>query len=599
MKKALYISAIAFMLAGGMLSSCSDFLEADNKTTGNKEADDALTATDVLYSAYNSLYSVTTEVDLNEEGTDLYIPVRGKTASAFDQYTLNAENADVYSYWKNLYTMVNFANGVLYYNTESSSGYNAKYSAEAKFIRCYGFYLLTQQFGSVPYVTEYVDEAKPGYPRVDVSTIYDGCIAELTEVYNSNVLATVATRGANVASPTNEAVALLISKFYLAKGWDVDVTATGKDVAPISGNENFTNAAEWAEKAINGKALSLTFAEKWSPFKDNNVESFWAIQPDRTNSVGAHSLQNDYGNYYGECTATGYKNVGSTHAQSQKSLYLFAKGDERYEATFATTILNKGNDGWGVTGYYAMYNNKNWKKVGYRYFPYYVTEAEAEATFDADLYSSSAAEGNNENVQAFILGNPQGGAACTAYTFDANGAVSTKTSGKSYSDLNVQVAGGVCVKKFDDAASSMVTRNDCYRAINIFDLSDAYLTAAEAYYMAGEEAEALAKVNAVRERAYGSQDGNLADFSEASYKSLYIYDAPEGGFKAIDIILDERARELYAERTRWIDLRRTKQLARYNTAYNPNLVSTVKTLRPIPANEISANSSISDQNPGY
>ena len=31
----------------------------------------------------------------------------------------------------------------------------------------------------------------------------------------------------------------------------------------------------------------------------------------------------------------------------------------------------------------------------------------------------------------------------------------------------------------------------------------------------------------------------------------------------------------------------------------PNLVSTVKTLRPIPANEISANSSISDQNPGY
>ena len=586
------------MLAGGMLSSCSDFLEADNKTTGNKEADDALTAEKVLYSAYNSLYSVTTEVALNEEGTDLYIPVRGKTASAFDQYTLNAENADVYSYWKNLYTMVNFANGVLYYNQESSADYNAKSSAEAKFIRCYGFYLLTQQFGSVPYVTEYVDEAKPGYPRVDVSTIYDGCIAELTEVYNSNVLATVATRGANVASPTNEAVALLISKFYLAKGWDVDVTATGKDVAPVSGNENFTNAAEWAEKAINGKEPSLTFAEKWSPYNDNNAESFWAVQIDRTNSVGAHSLQNDYGNYYGECTATGYKNVGSTHAQSQKSLYIFAKGDERYEATFATTILNKGNDGWGVTGYYAMYNNKNWKKVGYRYFPYYVTEAEAEATFDAELYSYSAEDGNNETVKAFILGNPQGGAGCTAYTFDASGAVSVKTSG-SYSAINQQVAGGVCVKKFDDAASTMVTRNDDYRAINIFDLSDAYLTAAEAYYMAGNETEALAKVNAVRERAYGGPDGNLADFSEASYKNFYIYDAPEGGFKAIDIILDERARELYAERTRWIDLRRTKQLARYNAAYNPNLVSTVKTLRPIPANEISANSSISDQNAGY
>ena len=597
MKKSLYISAIAFLLAGGMLSSCSDFLDSSNKTTGNIDADNVLSKEpqSILYSAYNALNGIVTEVALNDEGTDLYIPVRGKTASAYDQYTLNAEDKNIYSYWKNLYSMINYANGVLHYNTAGTSTYNE----EAKFIRCYGYYLLTQHFGAVPYVTDYVGESHNGFPRVDVATIYDGCITELTEVYNANKLSTVAARGGNVAAPTQEAVALLIAKFYLAKGWDVDVTTTGQSVAPITGNTNFTEAASWAEKAINNKGLELTFAKKWDPTNDNNAESFWAIQADRTNNVGSHSLQNDYGNYYGECTATGYKNSSSEHAQSKKSLYLYAKGDQRYEATFMTTIRNKGNAGWGQTGYYAAYNNKNWKKVGYRYFPYYVSTGEAEGSFNAAQYSFSADEGNNENVKAYILGNPNGGSNCTLYTFDASGNFTSEEI--TYESLSLQVAGGVCVKKYDDATSMQVTKNDDYRAINVLDLSDAYLSAAEAYYMSGDNTKALEKVNAIRQRAYGDVSGNLADFNATTYQSFYIYDAPAGGFQPIDIILDERGRELYAERTRWIDLRRTKQLERYNTAYNINLssTSTVKTLRPIPANEISSNADINDQNAGY
>jgi len=597
MKKSLYISAIAFLLAGGMLSSCSDFLDSDNKTTGNIDADGVLSGEpqSLLYSAYNSLYAISTEVAINEEGTDLYIPVRGKAASSFDQYTLNAEDKDVYTYWKNLYGMINYANGVIYYNTAGTSTYNE----EAKFIRCYGYYLLTQQFGKVPYVTDYISSSKPGYPRTEVADIYDGCIKELEEVYNAQKLKEVSSRGTSVASPTQEAVALLIAKFYLAKGWDCDINTSGQNVAPNSDSDNFDNAAEWADKAINSKRLNLTFAEKWNPSNDNNAESLWAIQPDRTNTVGAHSLQNDYGNYYGECTATGYKNSSSTHAQSEKSLYLFAEGDARYEATFMTTILNKGADGWGKTGYYAAYNNKKWKKVGYRYFPYYVSTSTAESTFNADLYSYSASDGNNENVQAFILGNPDGGSNCTAYTFNPDGSINEVTT-KTYSDLSLQVAGGVCVKKFDDAASTQVTKDDDYRAIEVFGLGDAYLTAAEAYYMSGDADKALEYINDVRKRAYGDDSGKLNALDAESYSSFYIYKAPAGGFQPIDIILDERARELYAERTRWIDLRRTKQLARYNSAYNPNLGNnTVKTLRPIPANEISANSDISDQNPGY
>lgn len=76
------------------------------------------------------------------------------------------------------------------------------------------------------------------------------------------------------------------------------------------------------------------------------------------------------------------------------------------------------------------------------------------------------------------------------------------------------------------------------------------------------------------------------------------------------MVLDERARELYAETTRWMDLRRTRQLVRYNVEFNPSIASVadmanakgeLKWLRPIPAAEIETNTAISqeDQDPGY
>ena len=85
----------------------------------------------------------------------------------------------------------------------------------------------------------------------------------------------------------------------------------------------------------------------------------------------------------------------------------------------------------------------------------------------------------------------------------------------------------------------------------------------------------------------------------------------EATLSPLDVILDERARELYAEGHRWMDLRRTKQLVRYNVEFNKYVTIAsqmmdadhinYKLLRPIPTNEISSNTSISpeDQNPGY
>ncbi|HPR33767.1 MAG TPA: RagB/SusD family nutrient uptake outer membrane protein, partial [Prolixibacteraceae bacterium] len=132
-----------------------------------------------------------------------------------------------------------------------------------------------------------------------------------------------------------------------------------------------------------------------------------------------------------------------------------------------------------------------------------------------------------------------------------------------------------------------------------------YLVAAEAYLMAGNESEALNYLNKVRSRA-----GATPISSFASYQR---FDPDEGGYvsadQAIDVILDERARELLGEFHRWMDLRRTRQLVKYNLRWNGNfsLVNmtggdgNLKWYRPIPADEIGLNTGIEpeDQNPGY
>ena len=107
-------------------------------------------------------------------------------------------------------------------------------------------------------------------------------------------------------------------------------------------------------------------------------------------------------------------------------------------------------------------------------------------------------------------------------------------------------------------------------------LPDLYLVAAEAYLKAGNNTEALNRLNVVHKRACGAE---LAAVS-------------------LDAILEERACEFFGNDQRWIDLRRTKTLQARYTAYNYQETGTVKWLRPIPQYVIDINNAIT-QNPEY
>ena len=613
MKKNIYLSVIAALFAGFTLTACSDFLEPENKTAGGKTADDVFgkDATSLLTAAYSSLKSYGFSTDLYSRGTDLYIHTRGKSVSDFDTYTFNTENGTISSLYSNVFKTINLSNGVISY-----AGADTQLGQEARFLRNYGYYMLTQHFGSVPYITQYINSADKNFPRTPLNEVYAAMIEDLTDLYNNSSLAAQSHTG----KASKQAVAALLAKVYLAAGWDLDTSlgSAAEGSYTVNNTSNFSQAASWAERAINGINLTMSFEQKWSPFNEGNEEEIFSIQYERTGFPGdiidgGHAMSGAFGGYYGAYDASGIKGSSSEDCQSQKSMYLFEKGDTRYAATYMMVMYNATKDAsnipaWGTEGYYAYYNCTAAElakmPICKVYFPYYYTEAEVQAWIDEHQSQLIADKDKyaNADVRISLLTLPQ----VTTWTYvqDNNGNAKWAKNKVSISDYNAQTSNGACVKKFDDAAADFTNKSNDYRDIVLFHVSDMYLIAAEAYLMAGQSSQALDKINAVRGRA-----GLPALASFGAYQPEY---TTTGNFtiKDIDLILDERARELYAEGHRWMDLRRTKQLVRYNIQFSEYISSEaamannkgeIKWYRPIPANEISANTGISieDQNPGY
>ncbi|WP_345673078.1 RagB/SusD family nutrient uptake outer membrane protein, partial [Streptomyces phyllanthi] len=127
------------------------------------------------------------------------------------------------------------------------------------------------------------------------------------------------------------------------------------------------------------------------------------------------------------------------------------------------------------------------------------------------------------------------------------------------------------------------TAGALYRDQYLLRLPETYLLRAEAYLGKGDQVDAAADINVVRNRS----------------KATPV--AP--GKVTIDYILDERARELVYEEPRRVTLHRVGKLVervrKYNTL-NKDEIKDYHGLWPIPFSEIEANKDVQMvQNPGY
>ncbi|WBL26407.1 RagB/SusD family nutrient uptake outer membrane protein [Zunongwangia sp. HGR-M22] len=143
-------------------------------------------------------------------------------------------------------------------------------------------------------------------------------------------------------------------------------------------------------------------------------------------------------------------------------------------------------------------------------------------------------------------------------------------------------------RKFDDPTIPFTQPDQTSqgeRDMVIMRSGEAYLFAAEAYLQLNDKSTAAERLNTIRSRA--GLDSSLSSEDVD-----------------IDLILDERARELVGEVNRWMDLKRTGKLIERVLEHNPhaalnNAIQEKHLLRPIPQTEIDNTGGSITQNPGY
>lgn len=624
MKKFIIMSALGLATVAG-LSSCSDFLDTDNKSTVTPESQfsDISGWNQQLNIAYYALRDVYSDPKVFCQGTDLYTVGQNASAPVLQSYQYSSDNEDVTNLYKRTYAAINYANCVLKYCKDD------KLNDQARFVRDYCYYILTQQFGSVPYITDYIESASTNYPRTDLATVYANVIADLKEIIaNGNLESVSSEKDARGRASVIGAKALL-AKVYLAAGWDLQTTVNDakNGTYTVNSTEYFTEAAKYASEVADAVPLTQSFDKKWdfdNNEKGTNAETLFSIQYDRATSsdkvTGGHDQQHNFALYMGSNTL-GVKGVKSELCPTERVYYAFDKGDDRFEGTFMTTVYGyDGNESnWSKQGYWAFYNATDAEKanlsIAFKYFPWYTEDSEIEAYCTAHA-AQFVTTGMKSQTKVFKVAE---NSTCKAYAADGSyDAKNSATFTQPFSSAIQKIGCLPPVRKFDDKN----TTSDCkqsggdYRDVVLLNASEIYLVAAEAYLMAGDDANSLKYLNAVRTRSHASYLGSFSDYKRydwgyndaGGYVSFGQTDSYGLTINKLDVILDERMRETLGEYYRWMDLRRTHQLVRYNTTYCGLSVNNmtgndgqIKWLRPIPENEIQINSGITaaDQNPGF
>lgn len=304
------------------------------------------------------------------------------------------------------------------------------------------------------------------------------------------------------------------------------------------------------------------------PLRATVEQNYTQIMTDLTTAAPlmSKSKKNGYLNYYGNMAL-----------QAKVNLYM-----EKYPAalTAAQTVIDDK--------VYKLYENAEW-------VPSWTKQFESESIFELsmdpinDLGTSSL---------GFYLRRKSHGSSSAAGWFMASdyfldrlgedpndvrwGVMSYDESGPTHLGASYKYSGSVDLQGDGKGNSTAVN-------IKVIRLSEVYLIAAEAAFYSDKDLAAT-YLNAIRKRA--------PDLAPATAATI-----------TIQMILDERSKELFTEGQRFFDMMRLNQSITYNDDFGPVPISNrpktidrsfYKTILPISQDEINANPGLkAQQNPDY
>jgi len=548
----ILITGVVLLLA----TSCNDYLKEENLS---------YISTDKLYETadgyeglVNSCYSSLRDIFGGDPwlycaGTDMYVEGMASQPEGLSEYKyLVPSDGYVSAFYENLYKIIQLNNTAIYYNDKTEKVETLEQrKAEVRFLRALAYFKLVQHFGGVGIVTEMIDKPVVAFERNSAQEVYDFIISEL-----ENILPVLPETTNEYGRATKRAVNHYLAKVYLTRGYETFGTKS-----------DFDKAANYAEAAINGQGLTLSFEEVFTPGNEENEEVLFSVQYGLESMVDVSKDGNKQNLHFGPRLG-GSGNEGGYPYRSDRlicTMYvinLFTEADSRWEATFMTQIYKR---------YYDYYDEAGSRDELYvdLYYPHTWQLADTAAWRAASPYRANA---------VIIPYGP---------LWDR-----TEVNGTGNREA-------LSLKKFDDPKSVFSSSGSSTRDVILARLSETYLIAAEAYLKAGNTAKAADMINVVRTRA--AKPGHAAEMQLSASEMT------------IDKILDERALELAGEYHRWEDLKRTGTLIERTKKYNRDIKDLfdignpfmgtdgeLKILRPIPQEALDLNQNDDfPQNPGY
>jgi starch-binding outer membrane protein, SusD/RagB family len=555
------INKIKGLAIGGLLlmsTSCQDLLKEEvisnipndymNTAKGFEDA------TKAAYSSLRTFYGTQLGLTMTEYGTDIYATGADGAYKGFHFYDGQLDPTVNYLFvlWDEMYKGINTCNAIIERAASVTGVPDARKKlrvAEAKFLRAHYYYILHEQFGPLDLrLTETLaptKEAKRNSSAEVYAQIIKDCNEAIVDLENR-------AHSAEYGRATRASAEALLAKVHLAKAY-----------GPNKAADDFQKAADLCTGLITkyGFRLLDDYAAVHDENNQLNSEVVFAVQyttdiisNGANNTVGGDGGGNNLHLFFGmtyDIQAGMLRDVfyGRPFRRLRPTPHLLEtcfrdrENDSRYKKTFRDTWLsnNPGNN--------------------------------LPTAFDDSKPRVSFARGD---TAIFIPG------------FEMSREERAKRKYQVLNPSRYNESLFPTLQKFFDTKRADRTEPRGSRDHYVWRLADIYLMRAEANLQLGKRTEALADVNTVRERAAWPGKREAMRITPAQL--------------TFDFIIDERARELAGEMTRWLDLKRWGLLVERVKRHNPQAqtVADKHYLRPIPQTQIDRTAGGAFlQNPGY
>jgi hypothetical protein len=543
------LAPLAVLVLGGA-AACVDLTEKPvtqitsayyNTPTGFEAAVNA------MYQPLRSHWPLERGATMTVFGTDEYTKGADGSYKFFNDYTaqLNGDVDYIRDTWFDFYRGINTANTVIAAapTADLADALKATRVGEAKFLRALYYFTLVRTYGDIPIYTEPNTGVTTETNREPVAKVFDLIIKDLTEAE-----AALPDKAANFGRADKPAVQHLLGEVYLTRA------------GAATSSPDFALAAAKLSAVANNSRFALVprYRDLWRIDNEVNSEVVFSIQ------FTADPLTTGSGN----------------------KLHLYWTPAYDLEPGMLRDIANDRP--------FRRWRQTKWLLA--------LWDRTKDSRYE-DMHKVVWISNNPNNIPKNSNGTPKFTVGDTALYMPGlptiPAAMRAATRYKLYGEDEYTDAMFPNLNKYLDPTRTSTNQEEGQRDHPIFRLANTYLMLAEALIRDGKVNEGLVWLNKVRTRA--AKPG----FEAAMQVTAADLTTSASGPDPIEFILDERARELTGETTRWFDLKRTGRLVgplsrvkKWNPAAAAN-IQDFHALRPLPNVEILNSTGNMKQNPGY